>query len=504
MKLFLADEMHKLDAKAIKEIGMPELVLMENAGRGITEAVEEYLEEIEGRHIVILAGKGNNGGDGLVAARLLAKAGAEVTVVLAEAAEKLSASTFTEYQILQQCLVEILFWDETLKTQDYILEACLEANVVIDALLGTGFKGKLHGNYEEIITALPEEIPVIAVDIPSGVEADTGRVDKALPAVLTVTMIAPKLGLYLYPGAAYSGDVWVADLGSPGILVEAAACKHFLLTSELIQQLLPQRAPTAHKGTNGRIALLAGSRGYVGAAELVSKAAVRAGSGLVHLYTSPETVDILSMKLTEIMVEAMDMSATTEGFDALGIGPGLGKNVALQEALRKYLLGTTTPLVIDADGLNAFVGYEEELTKVQQKILTPHPAELARLLAVTTQEILQDPIGYAKLAAAKFQGIVLLKTVPAMVALPSGTVYLNTSGNEGMATGGCGDVLTGIITALLGQHLDLAEAALCGMYIHGRAGDLAAQRGKIGMKAGDLIDWLPQAIDMVLQGIDIE
>ena len=504
MKLFLAEEMHKVDAKAINKIGMSETVLMENAGRALTEVVEKYLEETAGKRVVILTGKGNNGGDGLVAARLLAKDGARVTVVLAEPVGRFSPSSKIEYKVLQHCLVEVMPWTGNKETQEEICQLCMDADVVLDALLGTGFKGKLRGSYKAIIQAMPEGLPVIAVDIPSGVEADTGKMDKALPAFLTVTMIAPKPGLYLYPGAGFSGDIWVADLGTPGILVEEASCSRFLLDGETVEELLPHRPVTSHKGMNGKIAVLAGSRGYVGAAELASTAAVRAGGGLVHLYTAAEAVTILATKLTEVMVEAMPLTSVAEGIsttldaDALAVGPGLGKAVELQSFLRELLPELGMPMVIDADGLNAFAGHTGKLKEIRNKVLTPHPAELARLLQVTTKEVVANPVDAALTAAKKFSAVVLLKSVPALVATPSGKVYLNTTGNPGMATGGCGDVLTGTIAAFLGQGLDLTEAALCGMYVHGLSGDLAAAKGAIGIKAGDLVEHLPQAIAQAL------
>lgn len=505
MKIFLAEEMRKVDTKAIEKIGMPELVLMENAGAAVANAAESYLEDLNSKQVVILVGKGNNGGDGLVAARLLTKRGALVTVVLAEAPSKFGVSPAAEYKILQHSLVEIMTWPKKQEDKERVLEICAEADLVIDGLLGTGFKGELRGSYKEIISLMPEGVPVLAIDIPSGVEADTGKVDEALVASLTVTMIAPKLGLYLYPGAAYSGDIWVGDLGTSGILVEEAPCKHNLVTADLVEGILPRRPVTAHKGMNGRVTVLAGAKGYIGAAELTSKAVVRAGGGLVHLYTDPEVADILATKLTEVMVEERPASvAETIGAtltsDVLAVGPGLGKDEAKQEMLRELLLEVGMPVVLDADGLNSYAGHAGELKNISTKVLTPHPAELARLMDCSTADIVEAPIDMAVKAAKKFNAIVLLKTVPALVAEPTGRVYVNTTGNEGMATGGSGDVLTGVIAAFMGQGLDPLEAAVAGMYIHGLAGNFASKKGKIGLRASDLIEHLPQAIKYALEG----
>lgn len=510
MKIFLADELHKVDAKAIKEFKIPELVLMENAGRVVKDAAAAYLQEVAGKSVVVLCGKGNNGGDGLVAARLLANAGNLVTVVLLEKKQKFSPSTLVEYEILEHCSVQCRTWSSEEEVQQSILDLCLQADLIIDAMLGTGFKGKLKGSYQEIIESLSMFAHIgmtptcLAVDIPSGVEADTGKVDLALPAALTVTMMAPKLGLYLYPGANYSGDIVVANLGQPPSLLEEMPCQHGLLEEHVVETLLPHRPAWSHKGMNGRVALLAGSPGYAGAAALASNACVRAGAGLVHLYAEEQVVDVLTIKLTEVMVEKLEtnfvakMLLDMENYASLGVGPGLGKSAKVQKFLLDFLPQVEIPVVLDADGLNAFAGHAAQLKAISQKILTPHPAELARLLKVKTEEIVASPVEFAKSAAKKFAAVVLLKTVPALVATPAGDIYLNTTGNEGMATGGTGDVLTGVITGFLGQGLEPLEAALAGMYIHGLAGDLAAPKGKIGMCASDVVDYLPRAMDHVL------
>ena len=333
-------------------------------------------------------------------------------------------------------------------------------------------------------------------------EADHGYTDLALHARATVTMIAPKPGLYLYPGAGYTGKIILADLNTPPSLVLEAESSAELLTEDLVRHVLPKRPPNAHKGMNGRVGILAGSLGYAGAAELCSKAAVRAGAGLVTLYTQPEVLQPLIIKSTEVMVRPVTEASLKafRAYDVVAAGPGAGKAPETVQYLRELLPQLDQPLVLDADGLNALAGDDVLLRSLKKKIFTPHPGEMARLLGKTAGEILQDPVQAAREGAARWDAVVVLKSTPTVVALPNGQVFLNTTGNEGMATGGCGDVLTGTIAALLGQGLDLGQAACCGVYLQGLAGDLAAGHGKIGLAAGDLVLQLPAALEKVRKG----
>lgn len=505
MRIFTAEEMHKLDGRIINKVGIPEMVLMENAGAAVAAVTETLLEEVEDKMVVVLAGKGNNGGDGLVAARMLAAKGIDVTVVTLNPLKDFQGSAGQELKILKSFAVDIIPWTTGRDKQKAIKELCSCADLIIDAMLGTGFKGGLRGGYAELVAALAGlPTPVVAVDIPSGVEADTGKCEKALKAVATVTMIAPKLGLYLYPGASYAGEILVANLQTPPELLAEDAGEIFTLEEELVRKLLPQRPKNAHKGTNGHINIIAGSTGYAGAAELCSKAAVRAGGGLVSVYTDSDVWPILSVKSTEAMIHKLpaeslaEVIGTTLDADVLAIGPGLGKAPEKQQMVRDLLPELGLPLVIDADGLNALDGHEEILQETAEKIITPHPGEMARLMHISTGEVLQAPIETALAAAKKWNAIVVLKCTPTLIALQSGRVFINTTGNEGMATGGCGDVLTGIIAAFLGQGLTLENAAICGVYVQGLAGDLSAEKGKIGLRAGDLIEHLPEAINKIM------
>ncbi len=498
MKLIPGKMMSQVDKRAIEEMGIPEAVLIEGAGRELGDYADGAMLDHKGT-IVILVGKGNNGADGLAAARYLLRHRYTVVLVLAEPAASFGPGAAGQLRIDKNYPMKIYQWPDQ---ETEILEECANCAMLIDALLGTRFHGSVREPIRSLIQTLSGlDKKVIAVDIPSGVEADTGRVDLALKADLTVTMIAPKPGLYLYPGASYTGRIAVGDLQTPPSLVEEAPSKEFRLDPFMIRDWLPVRPKNSHKGMNGKIGVVAGSLGYAGAAEMSSKAVVRAGGGLVSLYTQKEVLEPLIVKSREVMVRPLDLTEPDKvldilkGYDVVAAGPGMGKSPEAGKCLASVLPRLDVPIVVDADGLNLLAGQDDLLRSLKQKIFTPHPGEMARLMGCSVREVATHAMEIAVEGAAKWNAVVVLKCAPTLIALPDGTLYMNSTGNEGMATGGCGDVLTGTIAAFLGQGLTLEQAACCGVYIHGKAGDLAAKNGKIGMQAGDLLDRLPQAID---------
>lgn len=519
MKLVTAKEMKALDVQAQTDYAMPGILLMDNAAQAVAEAVHEALTALEGERVVIFCGGGNNGGDGLGAARWLQSygvsvrafvVGAALDAVQGDAAMELAMFTKTDGRV------------EALSTEDdWVLAelAASKADVLVDALLGTGFHGELEGDVLRACELLNKsEKYILAVDVPTGVNADNGAVsENAVRADHTVTMALVKTGLLLYPGREYCGDIELADISMPVKLVEEYQSDKYRLTDEIVRELLPLRKANAHKGDAGRVVICAGSPGYTGAAALASDAAVKAGAGLVSLYTPLSSRDVLAIKLTEVMVHgllermpgilgggaASDVASSAEAADVLAIGPGLGTSESTQEAVRTILQKITTPVVIDADALTALAGHTEILAAMQaQKVLTPHPGEMARLTGLEIAEIEADRINIAKKYAEQWQAIVVLKGAPTVIGCPNGTVYVNSTGNSSLATGGSGDVLTGIIAGLAAQEISLQEAAICGVYLHGLAAELTGI--DIGLAAGELAALLPQAREQVLYGAEAE
>lgn len=519
MKLVTAKEMKALDVQAQNDYAMPGILLMDNAAQAVAEAVHEALTALEGERVVIFCGGGNNGGDGLGAARWLQSYGVSVRAfVVGVALDAVQGDAALELAMFTKAGGRV----EALSTEDdWVLAelAASKADVLVDALLGTGFHGELEGDVLRACELLNKsEKYILAVDIPTGVNADNGAVcEQAVRADHTVTMALVKTGLLLYPGREYCGDIELADISMPVKLVEDYQSDKYRLTDEIVRELLPLRKANAHKGDAGRVVICAGSPGYTGAAALASDAAVKAGAGLVSLYTPLSSRDVLAIKLTEVMVHgllermpgilgggaASDVASSAEAADVLAIGPGLGTSESTQEAVRTILQKITTPVVIDADALTALAGHTEILAAMQaQKVLTPHPGEMARLTGLEIAEIEADRINVAKKYAEEWQAIVVLKGAPTVIGCPNGTVYVNSTGNSSLATGGSGDVLTGIIAGLAAQEISLQEAAICGVYLHGLAAELTGI--DIGLAAGELAGLLPQAREQVLYGAEAE
>lgn len=519
MKLVTAKEMKALDVQAQNDYAMPGILLMDNAAQAVAEAVHEALTALEGERVVIFCGGGNNGGDGLGAARWLQSYGVSVRAfVVGAALDAVRGDAAMELAMFTKAGGRV----EALSTEDdWVLAelAASKADVLVDALLGTGFHGELEGDVLRACELLNKsEKYILAVDVPTGVNADNGAVsENAVRADHTVTMALVKTGLLLYPGREYCGDIELADISMPVKLVEEYQSDKYRLTDEIVRELLPLRKANAHKGDAGRVVICAGSPGYTGAAALASDAAVKAGAGLVSLYTPLSSRDVLAIKLTEVMVHgllermpgilgggaASDVASNAEAADVLAIGPGLGTSESTQEAVRTILQKITTPVVIDADALTALAGHTEILAAMQaQKVLTPHPGEMARLTGLEIAEIEADRINIAKKYAEQWQAIVVLKGAPTVIGCPNGTVYVNSTGNSSLATGGSGDVLTGIIAGLAAQEISLQEAAICGVYLHGLAAELTGI--DIGLAAGELAALLPQAREQVLYGAEAE
>jgi len=503
--------MQTLDRRTITEARVPSTVLMERAGEGIVRHLEEHCGPARGKSITILCGKGNNGGDGLVVARLLHRRGAQIHVVLLTPVTDLGRDAATMYRRLVRVTGRTAII--RFRSADQVRHLLASSDILIDALLGTGLSSVVTGTYREAIELINSAgKPVIAVDIPSGLHADTGAIlGQAIRASLTITCGLPKLGLYVDAGIDQAGVIRVVDIGIPPTYVDAIESRTLLLTSDSAFQSLPQRAPSAHKGIFGHAGIIAGSVGKTGAAAMAARAALRVGAGLVTVATPSSVNDVLEAKLLEAMTmplpETKARTLARSGLDrvvafiqartAIAVGPGLSthpETVELVQSLMKYL---DRPSVLDADALNALAGRASLLTECKTPpILTPHPGEMARLeVDATTQSVNADRIGTARRFARERGVFVVLKGARTVIARPDGLVAICPTGNPGMATAGSGDVLTGMIVGLLAQRVLAWEAACAATYFHGSAGDLASQHlGQPGMLAGDLIAQIPYAL----------
>lgn len=504
MKLTTAAEMREIDRVAREEFGMPEAVLMESAGCRVAEMMEELLGSLADRPLVIFAGNGNNGGDAMAAARHLLNKGARLKVFMTGAPDKLKPSPAIMYQILQKMGVEI---HELEGERDWnrLHLAMKFAEGAVDGLVGTGFTGELRKKMISVIEEInASELPVVSVDIPSGVEADTGKVSTvAVKAAATLTLGLPKPGHFLSPGADCIGRLVVDDIGLPRQLLTADALQMNLLDDTLACSLLPARPHGAYKGSCGRILVVAGSRGMTGAAALAAGAALRAGAGQVTLAVPKSLQPLLDSQLTEVMVQplpeetdgrlsgseaaarALEMSRAA---DVLLIGPGLGRQPETQEFVRMVCEQAECPLILDADGIYAFGHRQETLAECKQiPVMTPHLGEMAQFLGVSVEELRGDLIPMAREAAQKYQTVMVVKSECTLVAYPDGDVFFTTKGNPGMATAGSGDVLAGTIAGLYKQT-ESGVAPMLGVYLHGLAGDMAAGRYAEGLVAGDILE----------------
>lgn len=511
MKISLAEEMRGIDRKAAQEYGLQTAVLMENAGHRAAEAVEELLgKPVAGKSVIVLAGTGNNGGDAFAAARHLANLGVRLKIFcIGDPAHRTPAAE-ANLTTVKKMGMEIHELDSD-RVWDRLTVSLRFADAVLDGVLGTGFCGELRKPVLRLIELVNSQCkPVVSIDIPSGVAADTGAVSTvAIQAAATLALGLPKVGHFLCPGAASTGKLLVDDIGLPLALLEGKEMRQTLLDDALAATLLPLRALDAHKGTCGRILVVAGSRGMTGAAYLASLAALRVGAGMVTLAVPESLADLMEMKTTEVMTvpvpecapgvmggdEALSrLLELSGGKDVVLLGPGLGRAEATGEMVRKFATYVEMPLVLDADAVYAFRGHLKDLPRCKQvPVLTPHLGELAGLLGKTIEELRGALLASVREAADRLQCVIAAKSECTLIAYPNGEVFFTTKGNPGMATAGCGDVLAGAIAGLMRQT-ESGLAPLAGVYLHGLAGDLAASREGEGLIATDVLAELPRAL----------
>ncbi|MBK6910300.1 MAG: NAD(P)H-hydrate dehydratase [bacterium] len=500
--LFTPDQMRAFDGRAISEFGIPGPVLMENAALQALAVIEQEYGDVELLSVAVLCGPGNNGGDGFALARQLFLRGCDVDIWLFSDPQALAGDAKTNYEIARKLAISILTpaGDEDLDFGEY--------DLIVDALLGTGLTRAPEGLMASVIELLNEtDLAVIALDIPSGVDGGTGAtLGHGLDATHTVTFQCGKPGLYLYPGRKHAGQVHVVPISLPLSVDDLLKADYYVPEHEDVASLFPNRPLDAHKGSFGRLLVVAGSRGLSGAARLCGAAALRSGVGLVTM-AIPESTRSDVARQPELMTIPLPETAggclSAAGWsalepylawaDAIAVGPGLGKASETVELLEK-LLATTKPLVIDADGLNLIAAHKLQAQLPRGTVLTPHPGELERLVGRGLPTDAQRIAAARELAQSR-QVTVLVKGATSATVTPDGKVYLNVTGNPGLASGGSGDVLTGIIGALLAQGAPAGAAAWGGAYLHGLAADVAADvLGEVAMLPSDVITYLPSAI----------
>ena len=508
MKIALVNEMREMDQQAIGTFGIPELVLMENAGKETCKALETLLQGLQDRNICILAGTGNNGGDAFAAARHIANRGAKVRLFLCGNPSHLTVSAAANRDIDLKMGLE-LHALETEREWEKLQIVLRFADGVVDGLLGTGFHGELRENMARLVRIVNEAgKPVVSIDIPSGVAADTGAVGTAaVQASATITLGLPKPGHFLCPGAAATGELLVDDIGIPSALLQAEELQLSLLDAETVSSVLLPRPMDAYKGNCGRVLVAAGSRGMTGAAALSSLAVLRSGAGIATLAVAEGIHDIMEVKLTEVMTKPLpemekgvlgmealpELLKLAEGYDAVLIGPGLGRNLKTMELVREFAAKTEKPLFFDADAIYAWNGQGEKLKECRQiPVLTPHMGEMAALLGISVGELRASLLVTVRRAAREFRAVFVVKSECTLIVYPDGTAFMNSCGNAGMATAGCGDVLAGTIAGLMKQCAE-GLAPLAGVYLHSRAGDLAREKCGNGLIASDILTELSKA-----------
>ncbi|MEO0088110.1 MAG: NAD(P)H-hydrate dehydratase [candidate division WOR-3 bacterium] len=516
-------EMSEIDRESAEKWNIPTIILMENAGRSVVEYLEKIYniseKDFPNKSFLIFCGKGNNGGDGFVCARFLLNKGAEVKVILLGKFNELKGDARINAERYKNMGGEIIETEDETFSFSNLLQDSKKEIYIIDAIFGTGFKGEVSGIYKRAIEFINQKSwPIIAVDVPSGV-MDNGKVaNLCVKADITVTMGFMKRTLVLPPARDFAGKIFVGDIGTFYEYFNNQG-NTYLVEERDIKKILPVRVSWGHKGTFGMCLVISGSRGYSGAACLTALGALKIGSGLVYLATPNTIIDVVEAKLTEVVKVSLDwedgysltnlekISNLLSKIDAVAIGPGIGtaeKTKIFVKEILALISQRKIPIVVDADGINCLgekVDLLKDLTKNTDIILTPHPGELSRLIKISPDKINEDRIEIARSFSQEYNVYLVLKGSPTVIGTPQGIVYINSTGNSGLASGGTGDVLTGFITGLLAQKLTAEKAAITGVYLHGLAADVALEdRSEYDFIASDILLYLPKAIKKILDG----
>lgn len=517
MEIFTGEQMRRVEQRAIHQFGVPSLTLMERAGEAVAEALRRDYPDLAERGALIICGKGNNGGDGLVAARYLVASGFHPRVLLLSRPDDLTPDAASQLAAARRAGVHVEEFPDAEAWHDGQPLAIPPGRIVVDALLGTGLRGGARGLAATVIQTINDSPgEVVAIDLPSGLDAESAAVPgPTVRAMRTYTLERPKLPLALRPSADFAGLWRALSIGIPQEAIDTEQAQLFWLDPATVQPLLSPRDVDTHKGDYGRLLVVAGSIGRSGAAVLAARGALRAGVGLVTVATPRSAQPLVAVQQAEVMTEplaetalgALDAQAAGEirqfasHSDALALGPGLGLDDRTITALREALRDTVCPVVVDADGLGALAPLGTLLPSAlgpagRQIVLTPHPGEAARLLDWATAEIQRDRLAAVREIARRSGAVAVLKGHRTLIAAPDGRAAVNASGNPGMATAGSGDVLTGVVGALLARGLSAWDAARIAVFAHGDAGDRAARaRGQAGLIASDLVEYLPQALN---------
>lgn len=511
MRILNAAQMREADRATIHDVGIPSVVLMENAGRQVVAALESLFDDLAERSVAVVAGKGNNGGDGFVVARTLHQRGVETTVFLVGRVAEVKGDARINLDILGRLGVSVVEVADESAWELHFSEVSPH-DLVVDALFGTGLRAPLEGLHQTVVADLNASgIPIVSIDLPSGLSADTPElIGDCIDASVTVTLGAPKLPLILPPAEQKSGEVVIADIGIPMEVVEQVEGPRIeLITKDALRPLIPPRAPDSHKGDFGRVLLVAGSLGKTGAAALAAEGALRSGAGLVTVACPRSCLPVIAAYAREYMTEPLEETpAGTVHFaaaeavlglaaDVIALGPGLGRGEGVSTFVRELVEKSGVPLVLDADALNAVADEPSVLQGREGRdlIITPHPGEMARLMGCRTEDVQANRLAMAQDFAQRHKVYVVLKGYRTLIATPEGPVFVNPTGSPGMATGGTGDVLTGMVAAWLGQLFDAEAACRVAVYLHGAAGELAdADTGEASMVAGDLAEHIGDAL----------